>query len=85
MVERSLSPAGRREGIWFTRGEVTMHILRQSVTSRGCNGAGPVLLITTERDGATWWAPPRQHSRPCDVVASKRPRADMQRRTTHGH
>ena len=61
-----------------------MHILRQFVTSGGCNGAGPVRLITTVREGATRRAPPRQHSRPCDVEASKQPRADTQRKTTHG-
>lgn len=84
MVERRLSPASRREGMWFIRGDVTTYILRQSVTLGGCSGAGPVCLITTVREGATRRAPPRQHSRPCDIAASKQPRADTQRRTTHG-
>lgn len=47
-VERRLSPASRRKGMWFIRGEVTTYILRQSVTLEGCNGAGPVRLITSE-------------------------------------
>lgn len=37
------------------------------------------------RERATRRAPPRQHSKPCDITASKWPRADTQWRTTDWH